>query len=383
LLRKGAPAALPNGALVARWPPKGKPHPGSKARYAFADVRFWCRSATARRPCKDAARPLWASDRSPVLLYGRKKGPRRVGWRSEWDSRREASLGSFERHCDARTLCNGKRWGDVAQLPLGLSCDRQESEASGAPSLSALEFWFAGSVVDARQTAKSHISGTPKDRRLDDTTSAPCVWHGRTIPTGHTLPWPAILHLPGLANPNSLVRPKGPLLLPTCRQSRPDIPPKDRDRFALKRCREPRVLKEGAVRTALRISEPILISPLPINNFLGGNSCLPNGRRRTLVMIVKGSTELAKSLKTCLSRGSKRYMRTCQHPPRAPRRRRNSDLGASHVSSQPRRRCRRVQRRSKHQPIRSRSGEVRRPRVRPARYPLPNTVASALWRDTG
>ena len=128
--------------------------------------------------------------------------------------------------------------------------------------------------------------------------------------------------------------------------------------------------------TALRISRSILISRLPINNFFWGNSCYPNRRRRTLVMIVKGSTELAKTPKTCLSRGSKPYVQRCQHPPRMPHRRLSNNLGASRVSSQSSRRCRQVQRRSKHRPIRSRSGEGRQSGVRPARYPLPNTVAS-------
>ena len=129
--------------------------------------------------------------------------------------------------------------------------------------------------------------------------------------------------------------------------------------------------------TALRISRSILISQLRINDFFWSSSCYPNGGRRTLLMIVKGSTELAKTLKTCLSRGSKPYMRTCQHPPRMPPRRLSSNLGASHVSSQSRRRCRLMQRRSKHPPVRSRYGEGQRSGMRSARYPRPNTVASA------
>ncbi len=135
--------------------------------------------------------------------------------------------------------------------------------------------------------------------------------------------------------------------------------------------------QRGEFYTPLRISRPILISQLRINDFFWSSSCYPNGRVRTLAMIAKGSTELAKTLKTCLSRGSKPYVRTRQHPSQMPCRRLSSNLGTSHASSQSHRKCRRVQRRSKHQPIRSRCGERRRSGVRAARYPLPNTVASA------
>jgi hypothetical protein len=48
-----------------------------------------------------------------------------------------------------------------------------------------------------------------------------------------------------------------------------------------------------------------------------------------LVMIVKGSTELAKTLKTCLSRGSKPCVRTRQHLSQMSGRRLRSNLGAS------------------------------------------------------
>jgi hypothetical protein len=94
-------------------------------------------------------------------------------------------------------------------------------------------------------------------------------------------------------------------------------------------------------------------------------------------MIVKGSTELAKTLKTCLSRGRKPYVQTRQHLPRMPHPRLNSNLGASRASSRSRRRYRRVKGGTEYEPIGSRCGEGRRSGMRPARYLLPNTVVSA------
>jgi hypothetical protein len=114
-----------------------------------------------------------------------------------------------------------------------------------------------------------------------------------------------------------------------------------------------------------------------INTFLWSNSCKRNGKGQTLVMIAKGSAELAKSLKTCLSRVSKPYVQTCQRPPRIPRLQRSTNLSGSHVSSQSRRSVRLVQRRSKHPPNRNRYGRGRRSGVRPERSPPPNSVASA------
>jgi len=49
--------------------------------------------------------------------------------------------------------------------------------------------------------------------------------------------------------------------------------------------------------------------------------------------MIKGSTELANSLKTCLNRVSKPYAQTRQHQLRMPRRQLGTNLGASHVSS--------------------------------------------------
>lgn len=69
-----------------------------------------------------------------------------------------------------------------------------------------------------------------------------------------------------------------------------------------------------------------------INGFLWSYSCKPNGRRRALVVTLTGSTEHAKTQKTCLDRDSNLQVRTGWKPLPMVLRPLSTNRGVGHAS---------------------------------------------------